>query len=203
MKSASIERALHLAGGVATAVTLAAILRGLQRASQREVSRQGSRMLTAFHQPAVVYGSSIAGLAVLSCLWRPLPLRLTRKLETALTLVGSGLFFAGIALFHWGRRTMGEMYDVSMSSSVQLFAGHRLVTSGPFAYVRHPLYVAGILAEAGALLMYRTWTTAVIALNTFSLIVRSRREEVALAEEFGDEWTRYAARVPGFPGYRP
>lgn len=198
MRFASVERALRLAGGVATLVTLGTILQGLRRSSQHETGKQGGKMLTTLHNPSAIAAASVAGIAVLSGLWRPLPLKLPRRVEKVMTVAGSGLFFAGIALFHWGRRTMGEMYDVSTSTGVQLYADHRLVTSGPFAHVRHPLYVAGTMAEIGALLMYRTWTTALVALNIASLVIRSRREEQTLAEEFGDEWTRYAARVPAW-----
>jgi protein-S-isoprenylcysteine O-methyltransferase Ste14 len=198
MKIDTVEKAVRLVGGVASLVTVGTILQGLRRSSQREIGKEGDKMLTTLHRPAALAAASAAGLAVLSGAWRPLPLNLPRRMEAALTLVGSALFFAGISLFHWGRRTMGAMYDVSTSRSVQLYADHRLVTSGPFAHVRHPLYVAGTLAEVGALLMYRTWTTALIALNIASLVLRSRKEEATLAEQFGDEWTRYAAQVPAW-----
>ncbi|MDA8219141.1 MAG: isoprenylcysteine carboxylmethyltransferase family protein [Dehalococcoidales bacterium] len=97
-----------------------------------------------------------------------------------------------------GRRTMGEMYDVSTSVDVQLYASHRLVTWGPFAWVRHPLYVAGAMAEIGALLLYRTWAAALMILNIASLVGRARQEELTLAARFDDEWEAYKARVPGW-----
>lgn len=196
MASERIETSLRVAGGVATAVTVGTILQGLRRSSRRQIARQGGRLLTVLHTPAAIAGASAAGIAVLSTLWRPLPLRLPKRVATASTLVGATMFFSGIGIFHWGRRTMGEMYDVSTSQGAQLYADHRLVTGGPFGYVRHPLYVGGILAEIGALLMYRTWTTALVALNVFSLVKRAAVEEKALAEEFGEDWARYAARVP-------
>jgi protein-S-isoprenylcysteine O-methyltransferase Ste14 len=90
------------------------------------------------------------------------------------------------------------MYNVSTSTGAQLFSGHRLVTHGPFAYVRHPMYLGGQLAEIGALLVFRNWTALLVALNAPTLFLRARREEEALAAEFGEEWKAYRQRVPAW-----
>jgi protein-S-isoprenylcysteine O-methyltransferase Ste14 len=60
------------------------------------------------------------------------------------------------------------------------------------------MYVGGTLAELGALLIYRTWATALIVLQIPILVLRSRQEEKALAAEFGDQWEEYRARVPAW-----
>jgi protein-S-isoprenylcysteine O-methyltransferase Ste14 len=196
MKLETVENALRVKAGILTLASVVTILQGLRRSSQRPVGREGGRMLTLLHQPPALAAASAATVAVGVALWRPLPLKLSAPVRGAASFAGSAMLFAGIALFHWGRRTMGEMYDVSTSQSAQLYADHRLVTSGPFAYVRHPLYVAGVLAELGALLLYRNWMTALLTLNALSLVKRAAVEEEALAARFGDEWTRYTQRVP-------
>ena len=94
---------------------------------------------------------------------------------------------------------MGEMYRPASALGVQLSAGHRLPKAhGPFALVRHPLYLGLQLAALGGLLIFRTWTLAFVTVNFLALVVRARREEEALAAEFGDEWKAYARRVPGW-----
>jgi protein-S-isoprenylcysteine O-methyltransferase Ste14 len=103
----------------------------------------------------------------------------------------------------WGRLALGKNYFVSTSLGAQLFAEHQLVTSGPFAIVRHPMYAGLITAAIGALLIYFTWTTAYFAIFAPFLILRAWREERVLAEEFGGQWDEYCERVPMlFPGRR-
>ena len=98
----------------------------------------------------------------------------------------------------WGRLTLAEMYNVSSSAGVQLYADHRLITHGPFAIVRHPIYLGILLTSTGGLLVYRTWTLLFTTVSFLGLVVRARREEQALAAEFGEEWEVYCRRVPGW-----
>jgi protein-S-isoprenylcysteine O-methyltransferase Ste14 len=73
-----------------------------------------------------------------------------------------------------------------------------LVTSGPFAIIRNPMYVGLIVASVGALLIYPMWTTLIFACLSPFLSVRARREEFALSAEFGEQWQAYCKRVPAF-----
>ncbi|MBZ0287792.1 MAG: isoprenylcysteine carboxylmethyltransferase family protein, partial [Anaerolineae bacterium] len=75
---------------------------------------------------------------------------------------------------------------------------HQLITNGPFAVVRHPMYLGVVLASIGCLLMYATWTTLLLCTLAPILIRRARREEVVLAQEFGAQWLEYCQRVPAF-----
>lgn len=98
----------------------------------------------------------------------------------------------------WGRMALGSMYHVSSSRGAQLFKDHQLVTHGPFALVRHPMYLGVMLAGAGGLLLYRTWTFVFVLLQFPVFIRRARLEERALAQEFGTEWESYRQKVPPF-----
>jgi protein-S-isoprenylcysteine O-methyltransferase Ste14 len=98
----------------------------------------------------------------------------------------------------WGRLALGKNYFVSTGFGAQLFAGHQLVSSGPFAVVRHPMYTGLFLAALGSLLIYPTWTTLLFASFAPMIIVRARNEEAALRAEFGEQWREYCQRVPAF-----
>jgi protein-S-isoprenylcysteine O-methyltransferase Ste14 len=74
-----------------------------------------------------------------------------------------------------------------------------LATSGPYAYVRHPQYVAFIVIMFGFLLQWPTLVTLVM----FPILVANytrltHREEREVRAEFGEAWNQYAAQTPGF-----
>ncbi len=80
----------------------------------------------------------------------------------------------------------------------------RLVTSGPYAYVRHPQYVGFIAVILGFLIQ---WPTLVTLLMAPILIVRyvrlAHREEAHVLKQFPQEYQAYMARVPAwFPKFQ-
>jgi protein-S-isoprenylcysteine O-methyltransferase Ste14 len=143
-------------------------------------------------------GATALYAAVCILLWRPLPITLGEGARIALTLLGAALYFPSLVLYGWGLRTLGAMFGVASGFGVRLYSGHRLVSTGPFSFVRHPMYLAVMLAGLGGLLIYRTWAMLFFSLNMLGLVIRARREERALEAEFGVEWAEYARRVPAF-----
>jgi protein-S-isoprenylcysteine O-methyltransferase Ste14 len=110
------------------------------------------------------------------------------------------LSLLGMALIMWGRITLGRMYNVSSALGTRLYADQELVTSGPFALVRHPMYVGALIAGIGTVLLYRTWAAVLVLAHETVFWVRAGREDQALAAELGERWLAYARRVPaGIP----
>jgi protein-S-isoprenylcysteine O-methyltransferase Ste14 len=119
-------------------------------------------------------------------------------------LIGLLLQVAGLGLYLWGARVLGEMYRAASAFGVRLHQRQRLITHGPFALVRHPLYLGLQLAALGGLCLHRTWAMAFVSVNFLGLVLRARREEQALAEAFGAEWEAYCRDVPAWlPGRLP
>ena len=76
---------------------------------------------------------------------------------------------------------------------------HRLATTGPYAYVRHPQYVGFILIMLGFLLQWPTLPTLVMFPILVVMYVRlARREEREALAAFGEAYARYAANTPAF-----
>jgi protein-S-isoprenylcysteine O-methyltransferase Ste14 len=76
---------------------------------------------------------------------------------------------------------------------------HRLATTGPYAYVRHPQYVAFLVIMIGFLLQWPTLITLVMFPVLAAMYVRlAHREEREVRAEFGAAWDAYAAHTPGF-----
>ena len=191
-----IEKRVRWIGAVAMLVTLASIFAGLGRGLCRPKGRQTGRAKQILRLPVyLLIGVPYFGFCF--CLWRSLPLKLSAQARIVALLLGSLLYFPGLALVFWGRLTLGEMYNASTSFGVELYADQRLITHGPYAIVRHPIYVGLLIAALGGLLVYRTWTLVFLVMNAVGVIVfRGRREEEALALEFGEQWAAYCQQVP-------
>ena len=89
------------------------------------------------------------------------------------------------------------------SSGLELIVGHKLVTSGVYARIRHPMYAAFALGALSQVLLLPNWIAGgggVIGMALF-LLLRLPREEKLLADAFGADWTAYRARTgPFWPG---
>ena len=74
---------------------------------------------------------------------------------------------------------------------------NRLCTSGPYRYVRHPLYAGGsLLGSLGISLMFNAWILLLQPLLLFAVFfILARKEEKMMLEVFGEEYERYAART--------
>jgi protein-S-isoprenylcysteine O-methyltransferase Ste14 len=190
-----LRSAVQWLGGLALAATLASIFQGLYRGLRRPAGRASGSTAAWLRRPAFYAAASLGYFGLCALLWRPLPRPPARARAGLELLVGALCYFPGLALVIAGRLALGRDYFVSTTRGAQLFAGHRLVTHGPYARVRHPMYLGLILASLGGLLIYRTWTWVLAALNTPALMLRARREEQVLSAEFGADWQNYAGRV--------
>lgn len=129
-------------------------------------------------------------------LWLPLPLIVTPLVSWILQIAGLALFLAGWLLVLWARWALGAMYGVSTSFTAPLRAQHRLIQHGPYAFIRHPMYLGYWLVLAGVAAIYRTWSPLLLFVICLAAFYRrARREEKALAAAFGAEWQAYAARA--------
>jgi len=76
---------------------------------------------------------------------------------------------------------------------------HTLVTSGPYRWVRHPLYTIGTSLFIAFGMMADNWFIAGLGILTFILMaIRTPKEEVNLIEKFGDEYREYMKRTGRF-----
>jgi protein-S-isoprenylcysteine O-methyltransferase Ste14 len=75
----------------------------------------------------------------------------------------------------------------------------RLATTGPYAYVRHPQYVAFVVIMLGFLLQWPTLLTVVMfPILAWAYVRLARREEEEVRVTFGEAYARYAAATPAF-----
>jgi protein-S-isoprenylcysteine O-methyltransferase Ste14 len=193
----TIEQWLHGLGAIAGLATLAAALVAMFRSLRRPAGREERGARFALRGPVLLV-VTVLFLGAGALLWRPLPFDAPPWLRVILLVAGGTLFYGGLALYLWGLRTLGRMFGPSSGFGIRLQSSHRLVTTGPYAYIRHPMYLAVIGVGIGSLLLYRTWAALFFAVTMLGLVVRARREERVLADEFGLAWKVYAARVPAW-----
>jgi len=112
-------------------------------------------------------------------------------------IVASGLIFlvASLALVVYTHSYMAEDWMSGISEA----GPRRLLTGGPFATMRHPLFVAVALGQIGFFLAIPSVFSLVALLVGLSVLrVQAHVEDRALSVRFGADWRDYADRVPAF-----
>ena len=118
--------------------------------------------------------------------------------------IAFGVFTIGVAAASvwlvWAAvRHLGKQWAVA----ARLVENHKLITTGPYSYVRNPIYTGmlGMLIATG--LAMEHWIALIVAVVLFAigLVIRVRSEEKLLRAAFGEEFEEYARRVPAvLPG---
>ena len=132
---------------------------------------------------------------------------------TSVSAIGAFLGAAGGLIRMACHRALGRLFTWEMS----VRDGHKLVTGGPYAAVRHPSYTGFALIACGNIILLASkgsyfieaglWNTvagravgytmsAYLALLTLTLFARARQEDVMLRKEFGVQWDKWAERTP-------
>jgi protein-S-isoprenylcysteine O-methyltransferase Ste14 len=175
-------------GFVAFAVAVIAARRGRDTADAGP-QRRSSRSIVGIAVQTLAFfltgvGASTATLDPLS------PLALGEAAAVALLMAGA------VAVFAWASRTMGRNWSIVARTR----SDHELVTAGPFAYVRHPIYAAMVLLLVALAIALGNELRLIAALPLYALgtWLRIVEEEKLLRAAFGDRYDAYAARVKRF-----
>jgi len=98
------------------------------------------------------------------------------------------LFLAGVSLRAVGKRTLRKSYSYFLKASQR----KPLVTHGVYRFIRHPIYLAGILYNFGAPLIFSSTYGFLVMLGFIPCILyRIGVEERMLIQEFGNEYLEY------------
>ena len=188
---------IHLALWVVTVlVNMAVLLKANRdviaaRLKPKPSSERSDRILLWTFLPVMLAVPLLAGLDAVRYEWSSVP-------EWGV-YAGIALHAAGDALLLW---TMVVNPYLEKTVRIQADRGHRVITTGPYAMVRHPMYVGVMLLFAGTpLLLGSLWTFVPVGLTVPLLIVRTVHEERLLFhnlpgyEEYAQR-TRYRL-IPG------
>jgi protein-S-isoprenylcysteine O-methyltransferase Ste14 len=103
--------------------------------------------------------------------------------------VGAFLTVVGIAFAIWARYRLGDNWGSHPKED------HVLVTSGPYAYVRHPIYAGAILALFGSALTGSMVAVVLFIISIIFCLRRISKEEQAMLSLFPGQYPAYQART--------
>jgi protein-S-isoprenylcysteine O-methyltransferase Ste14 len=109
-----------------------------------------------------------------------------------LRALGFGFAILGLYGLLWSFRHLGKNLLASAAPS----AAPTLITTGPYRWVRHPMYTAWAVTLLGYGLLTANWAVTLMAAMAFTVVVRrTSLEESQLVARFGEAYTEYAART--------
>jgi len=113
--------------------------------------------------------------------------------NTALAgITGVVLTLAGLGLSAYARIHLGRFW----SSMVMIKVGHRLIRTGPYRFVRNPMYTGMLVAWVGAAVAIGLLGAFLaLAIIIVAVWMKIRSEEEILLEKFGDEYLQYRKDV--------
>ena len=173
---------------VVSALFVIALVAMLVRSIDRSPARQ-RRLTSTVGVMLQAAGCAAAGIGFAKPSlpwWAPYSLVST----TFVVLLGG----AAVALFLWAISTMGRNWSIVARTR----GDHELIRTGPFAMVRHPIYLALLLYLISIAAALGHWQQLLIAVPVYLLgtVIRIRDEEALLRAQFGEDHARYVRKVP-------
>jgi len=116
-------------------------------------------------------------------------------------IIGLLFFIISFLLRWWSVSTLGNQWGIHVDGLGRLHSARRqLIRSGPYKYVRHPIYLAAIIEVISIPLMFAAFYTLLFSVMVCIplQICRAYFEESGLKQIFGDEYSRYVREVNAF-----
>lgn len=142
-----------------------------------------------------VMASCAAVLLILQpVVWPGLGLHISGRWALVIQVGGLVLTLTALALHWWARLCLGQFYG----EREEVQAGQYLVESGPYAYIRHPIYTSYFLFTIGLLLINPSLFTLAAVMYAFVDFSQAVRREEKLLSEKLPGYAEYMARTPRF-----
>jgi protein-S-isoprenylcysteine O-methyltransferase Ste14 len=119
------------------------------------------------------------------------PAALDRPLIPAIAVIGVITLCGGLLLFYRSHADLGRNWSISL----EIRNEHRLVTTGIYRLIRHPMYSSFFLLAIAQLMLLPNWFAGVTGLIGVGMLYtfRIRQEERMMIERFGAEYRDYMA----------
>jgi len=172
---------------------LGILIVGKRGAAKKEIKRETKSFL-GFLLQCVAYALCFIFHRLYFSPILPMP----REVEETLAAITTGIALASVWFCFESARALGKQWALA----ARVIEGHELITTGPYARVRNPIYLAmfGMLFATG--LAVSRWPAVLVAILAFlfGTAIRVRSEERLLREAFQAQFDNYARKVPAlFP----
>jgi protein-S-isoprenylcysteine O-methyltransferase Ste14 len=161
-----------------------------RRSKRTKVSRNSKDMAERLRLAVSAAGLGIIPFVYVATGW---PRFAAYRPEPFLFALGILAAAGATVLFRLTHKALGKMWSVSL----QLREGHRLVTTGIYRTLRHPMYSAFWLMALAQALLLPNWVAGLSGLVGFGVLftLRIGPEERMMEEAFGDEYRAYRSRT--------
>jgi protein-S-isoprenylcysteine O-methyltransferase Ste14 len=150
-------------------------------------------------EPASLIGFALQmlGLVFVWFVRRPMftPIAKTNKApEILLAVVAIAASISSVWIMLAAIRVLGKQWSLT----ARVLEGHKLITTGPYTLVRHPIYTALLGMTLATGLAQSNWLALAVAILVYmtGTMIRIKSEERLLRETFGEEYEEFARRVP-------
>jgi protein-S-isoprenylcysteine O-methyltransferase Ste14 len=110
----------------------------------------------------------------------------------SIRIAGFALVLAGLLFAVWARIHLGKYW----SGIITLKEGHELIRTGPYRFVRHPLYTGFLAAVVASAVVAATGDALVgCVVILVAYLIKIHREESVLLREFGEKYQQYKSDV--------
>ncbi len=143
-----------------------------------------------------IVGLALMGAVVLYFVAPGKPASAYLSLQPSIRVLGGVGATLGISLIWWSHATLQETF----STTLRVREDHRLVTSGPYRYVAHPIYSGFLLLFLSTIVFTRNWVIGALGTLVIGSLMTTRlvREERMMAGKFGEEYSEYLKRTGRF-----
>ncbi|KOF20954.1 methyltransferase [Ensifer adhaerens] len=155
------------------------------------------RVVSNRRSPVDMFGlaSGLLGLAIVPCFYvaTGIPRAADYPARPWVLALGAVIFLAALWIFRRTHKELGRNWSITL----EIRDKHELISRGPYAFVRHPMYTSFMLMGLGQALLLSNWVAGLAGLVGFAVLffLRVDKEERMMLEIFGPEYRDYMQRT--------
>jgi protein-S-isoprenylcysteine O-methyltransferase Ste14 len=161
--------------------------------------RRAKRVRVVSHRRSTSEAAGLAfallGLAVVPALYvaTGIPRAADYPAHVWSVVVGALLYAAAMWVFRRTHKALGRNWSITL----EIREKHELVSGGPYAFIRHPMYTSFLLMGLGQAFLLSNWVVGLAGLLGFAILffLRVDKEERMMLELFGPEYRAYMDRT--------
>lgn len=138
---------------------------------------------------------ALFGLAILPAFYvaTGIPKAADHPASTWAVVIGAVIFVMALWVFRRSHKELGRNWSITLEIRQQ----HELVSGGPYALIRHPMYTSFLLMGLGQAFLLSNWVAGLAGLAGFAVLflLRVDKEERMMLEIFGPQYRAYMERT--------